>query len=217
VNLIDRIGDWSTKQKVIAAAIAVVVVGGGVAGLSIALTAGGSTKKALARTTSPTPKSVATNPLTGVGAPPKGPVIGVKIDDTANGRPQLGVDKADIVYVEQAEGGLTRLLAVFARAVLPGHRRPRRCRCHRQSVPVHALNRARTGSGVPQRTSHRRVLDTSQSDIGHDAAGHERSPDNPGPGRSMGRAYRDRSAAELELTTQPLPAPRRSSSGHVPS
>jgi Protein of unknown function (DUF3048) N-terminal domain/Protein of unknown function (DUF3048) C-terminal domain len=114
VNLTDRIGDWSTKQKVIAAAIAVVVVGGGVAGLSIALTAGGSTKKALASTTSPTTKSVATNPLTGVGAPPKGPVIAVKIDDTANGRPQLGVDKADIVYVEQAEGGLTRLLAVFA-------------------------------------------------------------------------------------------------------
>jgi hypothetical protein len=113
VNLTDRIGAWSTKQKVIAAAIAVVVVGG-VAGLSIALTAGGSTRKAVASTSAPTPKSAAANPLTGVGALPNGPVIAVKIDDTANGRPQLGVDKADIVYVEQAEGGLTRLLAVFA-------------------------------------------------------------------------------------------------------
>ncbi|HJQ44412.1 MAG TPA: DUF3048 domain-containing protein, partial [Jatrophihabitantaceae bacterium] len=41
------------------------------------------------------------------------PVVAVKIEDTALGRPQVGVDKADIVYVEQVEGGLTRLLAVF--------------------------------------------------------------------------------------------------------
>ena len=117
MKLTDRIGQWSTKQKAIAAAVIVVVVGGGVAGLSIALTGGNSKTKPLASATppTPTPSPVNTlNPLTGVGAPPTGPVIGVKIDDTANGRPQLGVDKADIVYVEQAEGGLTRLLAVFA-------------------------------------------------------------------------------------------------------
>jgi hypothetical protein len=113
VNLSDRIGEWSRKQKVITAAVAVVVLGGGVTGLSIALSGGNSTTKAVPSTTSPTP-SEAVNPLTGLGAPPQGPVIGVKIDDTANGRPQLGVDKADIVYVEQAEGGLTRLLVVFA-------------------------------------------------------------------------------------------------------
>jgi hypothetical protein len=40
-------------------------------------------------------------------------VIAVKIEDTALGRPQVGTDKADIVYVEQVEGGLTRLLAIF--------------------------------------------------------------------------------------------------------
>ena len=120
MNLTDRIGQWSTKQKAIAAAIAVVVVGGGVAGLSIALTGSNSKTRAHASPTLPTPaaaptlKPIALNPLTGVGAPPKGSVIGVKIDDTENGRPPLGVDKADIVYVEQAEGGLTRLLAVFA-------------------------------------------------------------------------------------------------------
>jgi len=45
---------------------------------------------------------------------PKGPVVAVKIDDTGSGRPQRGVDQADVVYVEQAEGGLTRLVAVFA-------------------------------------------------------------------------------------------------------
>lgn len=52
------------------------------------------------------------DPLTGGGVVAH-PVIGVKIDDTAGGRPQLGIDDADIVYVEAAEGGLTRLFAVF--------------------------------------------------------------------------------------------------------
>jgi hypothetical protein len=122
VKLTDRIGQWSTKQKAIAAGIAVVVVGGGVAGLTVALSGGSSKPAALPSSTpstatptpTPTPTSAPVNPLTGLGAPPAGPVIGVKIDDTANGRPQVGLDKADIVYVEQAEGGLTRLLAVFA-------------------------------------------------------------------------------------------------------
>ncbi|UQX86812.1 DUF3048 domain-containing protein [Jatrophihabitans telluris] len=62
----------------------------------------------------PTAKPVAAvNPLTGVGAPFKGRVLAVKIDDTENGRPPVGLDKADVVYIEQAEGGLTRMVAVF--------------------------------------------------------------------------------------------------------
>jgi hypothetical protein len=50
--------------------------------------------------------------LTG-GKPSSNPVVAVKIDDTVAGRPQLGIDKADIVYVKQVEGGLTRLLAIY--------------------------------------------------------------------------------------------------------
>jgi hypothetical protein len=52
------------------------------------------------------------NPLTG-GAPSPNAVAAVKIDDTSDGRPQMGIEAADIVYVEQVEGGLTRLLAVY--------------------------------------------------------------------------------------------------------
>jgi hypothetical protein len=52
------------------------------------------------------------NPLTGK-ASSKHPVIAVKIEDTALGRPQVGTNKADIVYVEAVEGGLTRLMAIF--------------------------------------------------------------------------------------------------------
>lgn len=63
-------------------------------------------------TPAPLAKKAAINPLTG-GKPSNNKVVAVKIDDTGNGRPQVGVNKADIVYVEQVEGGLTRLLAVF--------------------------------------------------------------------------------------------------------
>jgi hypothetical protein len=47
---------------------------------------------------------------------PRGPVIAVKIDDTAAGRPSLGLEKADVIYIEEAEGGLSRMVAVFASA-----------------------------------------------------------------------------------------------------
>ena len=67
-------------------------------------------------TTPPTPAAPVINPLTGVGVAPNGPVIAVKIDDTAAGRPSLGLDKADVIYVEEAEGGLSRMVAVFASA-----------------------------------------------------------------------------------------------------
>lgn len=52
------------------------------------------------------------DPLTGQ-KPNAGPVIAAKIDNTSAGFPQFGVAAADIVYVEQVEGGLTRLIAVF--------------------------------------------------------------------------------------------------------
>ncbi|MEV7995600.1 DUF3048 domain-containing protein [Streptomyces sp. NPDC086077] len=47
-------------------------------------------------------------------APPVGPVLTVKIDNTRPARPHTGLGTADIVYVEQVEGGLSRMLAVYA-------------------------------------------------------------------------------------------------------
>ena len=41
-------------------------------------------------------------PLTG------GPVLAVKIDNTDRARPRIGLEQADVVYVEPVEGGLTR-------------------------------------------------------------------------------------------------------------
>jgi hypothetical protein len=43
-----------------------------------------------------------------------GPVLAVKIDDTLGAHPQIGLEDADIVYIEQVEGGLTRLAAIFS-------------------------------------------------------------------------------------------------------
>lgn len=43
-----------------------------------------------------------------------GPVLVVKIDDTRMAHPQIGVEFADIVYIEQVEGGLTRLAAIYS-------------------------------------------------------------------------------------------------------
>lgn len=45
----------------------------------------------------------------GAGSP-----LAVKIDNVSAARPQTGLGAADVVYVEQVEGGLSRLLAVYA-------------------------------------------------------------------------------------------------------
>jgi hypothetical protein len=44
-------------------------------------------------------------------------VVAVKIDNTSEAYPQFGIGSADIVYVEQVEGGLTRLIGIFHTAL----------------------------------------------------------------------------------------------------
>jgi hypothetical protein len=126
------IAGLSKPQALIAGGVVAVMAIGGVSALALG---GGDPKPTAAPVSStPTPSSspvpsatptptpsakpaakpvVAVNPLTGIGKPPTGPILGVKIDDTAHGRPAVGLDKADVVYIEEAEAGLTRMLAVF--------------------------------------------------------------------------------------------------------
>lgn len=62
----------------------------------------------------PTPQH--TYAMTGLPAPPGAkdrPVVVVKIENTDAGRPQRGVNSADLVIEEPVEGGLTRLAAFF--------------------------------------------------------------------------------------------------------
>ena len=53
------------------------------------------------------------NSLTGIEGN-DGPVLVVKIDDTSYAHPQVGLKSADVIYIEQVEGGLTRLAALFS-------------------------------------------------------------------------------------------------------
>lgn len=63
------------------------------------------------------PKKAEVNLLSGKDGK-NGPVLVVKIDDTAQAHPQIGLEDADVVYIEQVEGGLTRLAAVYS-SVIP--------------------------------------------------------------------------------------------------
>jgi Protein of unknown function (DUF3048) N-terminal domain/Protein of unknown function (DUF3048) C-terminal domain len=97
----------------------------GLTGLVIsACSSGGATRHSSAppppRTTTSTtaaPAPAVTCPLTGTPAPggaiPSRPALAVKIDNYPAARPQSGLDKADIVFEEPVEGGITRYAVVF--------------------------------------------------------------------------------------------------------
>lgn len=72
-------------------------------------------------TTTSTPPPAPPKPslLSGRVGRPNGPVYAVKVDNTTKAHPQAGLTKADVVYVEQVEGGVTRLAAVFSSAYPP--------------------------------------------------------------------------------------------------
>jgi hypothetical protein len=53
-----------------------------------------------------------TDPLTGE-KPSDAKVVAVKVENIAAARPQVGLNSADIVFVEEVEGSLTRLVAVY--------------------------------------------------------------------------------------------------------
>ena len=97
----------------------------GLAGLVLAACSGSTPHHASSATTSTTttsttaaPAAVATCPLTGTPVPGGGPVpqrpaLAVKIDNYPAARPQSGMDKADVIFEEPVEGGITRYAAVF--------------------------------------------------------------------------------------------------------
>ena len=63
----------------------------------------------------PTPERPPASPLTGrTSGRIDGPVVVVKIDNSGPARPATNLDKADVVYLEPVEAGLTRIAAVFS-------------------------------------------------------------------------------------------------------
>lgn len=96
----------------------------GVAGVVLAgCSSGGPTGAPASPATSTTPTTAVTTssapdcPLTGTPAPggkvPERSVLAVKVDNYPTARPQTGLTKADIVFEEPVEGGITRYVAVF--------------------------------------------------------------------------------------------------------
>lgn len=111
---------------------------------------------------------VPTNVLTGLPGI-NGPVLFVKIDDTQPAHPQVGLDSADVIYIEQVEGGLTRLAGVFTNK-LPAQIGPvRSARISDIDLMANYGHAALAFSGA--QTSFLPVLDSANlEDIG---AGHE--------------------------------------------
>ncbi|MET7455328.1 DUF3048 domain-containing protein [Streptomyces sp. NPDC005574] len=67
------------------------------------------------RTPAPSPSTGTADTGPSPSASPRtGSVLAVKIDNAPDARPQTGLDAADVVYAEQVEGGLSRLMAVYA-------------------------------------------------------------------------------------------------------
>lgn len=95
---------------------AVTISLGLIAALSGCSAGGGS---AQSPTPTETPKVYVTAPLTGLqfeegtNLAISGPAVSCKVDNLDVARPQLNLNKTDMVYVEMVEGGLTRFVAVF--------------------------------------------------------------------------------------------------------
>ncbi|MGW0810088.1 DUF3048 domain-containing protein [Nonomuraea sp. NPDC002799] len=79
--------------------------------------AAGKAPQAATAAPSEEPEEVPAHPFTGRPYDALKPVLAVKIENTAAGKPQLGLKSADIVYIEQVEAGLTRLMAIFSSKV----------------------------------------------------------------------------------------------------
>lgn len=92
------------------------LLAGGLGALLLVTACSGADHKPASTATSSTTTTAAAKPTPSGPVPlTGGPVLAVKVDDTENARPRVGLDQADVVYVEPVEGGLTRLLAVFSR------------------------------------------------------------------------------------------------------
>jgi hypothetical protein len=112
---------WRRAHTVVAAATAAVLV---VAGIGFVATrdqpsvapvptpTAAASESPTPRPSSRPPKAKPVDPLTG-GRVNDRPVIAVKVENIAAARPQVGLSDADIVFVEEVEGGQTRLVAVY--------------------------------------------------------------------------------------------------------
>lgn len=102
----------ATRRRVLAVIATVAVVLG--ATVALLLAGGGDDRSEIPRSPATSPRAAQVLPLLGTpGRVPARAALAVKIDDTERGRPPTGLTRADVVFEEMVEGGLTRLLAVY--------------------------------------------------------------------------------------------------------
>jgi len=110
---------WNHSKRftIIVAAIAILVIGGGVAAAYILHPAdqGSTSVSKKLPSTKKVPTTVASN-LTGLQVDPSvnnRPITGVMIENSEDARPQSGMDQAGVVFEAIAEGGITRFLTLY--------------------------------------------------------------------------------------------------------
>lgn len=114
---------WKRAHTIAAVSTAVVLVGvgtavaiggpdAGTAPPAVMTSAGSPSPSATPSPASSTARPDPVNPLTGK-KPSDHKVLAVKVENIAAARPQVGLNSADIVFAEEVEGSLTRLIAVY--------------------------------------------------------------------------------------------------------
>jgi hypothetical protein len=106
----------SRGKAIVAGGAVVAVLGGGAAALALA--GDNPVARALDPVVPGDQDPPTPCPLTGVPVgedeePPDRPVLAVKVENSPESRPQAGLERADIVYEEPVEGGVTRFIALF--------------------------------------------------------------------------------------------------------
>lgn len=146
---------------------------------------------------------VQASPVTGEAmpdGPPDNPVFVVKIENTANGAPQIALDRADLVVEELVEGGLTRLAALYY-SELPkqvGHVRSMRATDIAIAAPVAGQIVASGGSSGTIRKVERAGITVFSED--DDAPGFSSDPAKVRPyNRLMDLRRLDRAAKVTEI------------------
>ena len=102
-----------TKRPIAVLALRAVLGGGCSGGDDEAKEPAGDRQSKATTTTAP---PVVPAPLTGRPVDSdlaRRPVVSVKVDNSPQGRPQSGLDAADVVFEEKVEGGVTRFISVF--------------------------------------------------------------------------------------------------------
>jgi Protein of unknown function (DUF3048) N-terminal domain/Protein of unknown function (DUF3048) C-terminal domain len=105
-------------KALVAGGAVVAVLGGGAVALAISGNAPDPITKAVDIVVPGDQTPPAPCPLTGVTLPndkdaPARPVLAVKVENTPDAQPLAGLDRADIVYEEVVEGGITRFVALY--------------------------------------------------------------------------------------------------------